>query len=130
MSKMMMVCPSCTDLLLHVENCNDGSTSYACDNLNCEVRTVIIWAEKLKHFDPHDDKTMKILLDDDEKPSSKPQVNYCKMGGKMAECLAKDSKSKQFVCRHYGRSSKNARCMHLRFDDYCDSLAAQRNLDK
>ena len=52
--------------------------------------------------------------------------NYCKRG-MMSMCTAKEQKN----CKYFAKSSTNSkRCMHFTFEEFCDCMEAQFNLDK
>ncbi len=52
--------------------------------------------------------------------------NYCKHE-MMSMCTAKDQKN----CKYFVKSSTNSkRCMHFTFEEFCDCVEAQYNLDK
>ena len=53
-----------------------------------------------------------------------PQVSYCK-SELMSVCTACDKKQ-QMKCLFYRKASLDDRCMHHVFDEYCDSLDAQK----
>jgi hypothetical protein len=58
--------------------------------------------------------------------SEKP--NFCKPGV-MSTCSAKDCKEQE-SCEFYERASRENRCMHFAFDQYCGSFKAQDDAKK
>lgn len=52
-------------------------------------------------------------------------VNLCDQSQMMSTCLAADDEKKQHTCRYRQPSSRGTKCCHLRFREFCDSVAAQ-----
>ena len=56
------------------------------------------------------------------------KVNMCNSRGPMSVCQQSTSLTNQQQCKHYEKATRLNHCMYFRFDEFCDSLKAQKDL--